>query len=173
MSTLVRLKAELEGVLPPIADSPTGVKAFREVWTLAVAEGRQQQEGVNAQLREELKALATENERLDGLAVEFAHTKERAEAERDHVLAEQKALQVDLVNATEQTKQVLERLADERAAHAKELAASRHELAGEVRKLHEVELELVRLNPNGDLRAPRPSGRPPKQAQMTGESVPT
>ena len=138
-----------------------------------MTEGCQQQEGVNAQLREELKALATENERLDGLALEFANAKERAEAERGRVLEEQKALQPDLVKATEQTKQVLERLADERAAHAKELAASRHELASEVCKLHNVELELVRLKPNGDLRAPKPRGRPPKQKQMAGESVPT
>ena len=43
MSTLLRLKAEIEGSPAPIADSPTGLKTFREVWTLAVTEGRQQQ----------------------------------------------------------------------------------------------------------------------------------
>jgi hypothetical protein len=150
MSTLVRLKTELEGTPPPIADSPAGLKTFREVWALAVTEGRQQQEAVIAQLREELKAVATENERLDGLAVEFSHAKETAETERDSLLAEQRTLQAGLVKGAEQTNQVLEELAEERAARARELAAMRQELAKEVQKVHQMELELVRIKPIDD-----------------------
>jgi Skp family chaperone for outer membrane proteins len=125
-----------------------GLKTFREVWALAVTEGCQQQEGVIAQLREELKAVATENERLDGLGVEFAHAKETAEAERDRLVAEQRTLQAGLVKGAEQTKQVLEDLAEERAARARELAAIRQELAQEVQKVHKMELELVRFKPS-------------------------
>ena len=150
MSTLLRLKAEIEGSPAPIADSPTGLKTFREVWTLAVTEGRQQQEGVIAQLREELKAVATENERLDGLAVEYAHAKETAEAERDRLVVEQSTLQAGLVKEAEQTNQVLGELAEERAARAKELATMRQELAHEVQKVHQMELELVRIKPIND-----------------------
>jgi len=172
MSTLVRLKAEIEGASPTVADSPVALKNFHDVWAQAVAEGRQQQEALVAQLREEMTALATENERLDGLAVEFDHTREKAEAERDHVLGEQKTLQTELVKATEQTKQVLERLADERAAHAKELAASRQELADEVLKLHALQLEMARLNQNAGTPTPRPRGRPPKQKESLGAQLP-
>jgi hypothetical protein len=39
MSTLLRLKAEIEGTPAPIADSPAALKLFREVWVSAVAEG--------------------------------------------------------------------------------------------------------------------------------------
>ena len=103
-----------------------------------------------AQLREELKAVATENERLDGLAVEYAHAKETAEAERDRLVVEQSTLQAGLVKEAEQTNQVLGELAEERAARAKELATMRQELAHEVQKVHQMELELVRIKPIND-----------------------
>ena len=68
MSTLVRLKSELESAAQPVADSEEALKAFRQVWDLAFDEGRKQQEEVIAELRENLRVLATENERLDGIA---------------------------------------------------------------------------------------------------------
>jgi hypothetical protein len=51
MSTLLRLKAEVQGTTPA-TDSPEALKRFREVWTMAVAEGRQQQEVLITQLRQ-------------------------------------------------------------------------------------------------------------------------
>ena len=87
MSTLVRLKAEIEAAAPP-GDSADGLKAFREVWALAVDEGRNQQEAVVLELRESVKALAMENERLEGTimasqnhAAEAEQAKSRAETE--------------------------------------------------------------------------------------------
>ena len=163
MSTLLRLKNKIEGVQPPSEDSPAAIKSFHEVWALAVTEGRKEQENQVAQLREDLNALATENERLDGLAVDCAHVRATVEAERDSVLAEQKALQANLVKATEETKQVLEKLAEERSVHARALAASREELSAETHKLHAVELEVVQLKANNGTQPPRKPGRPPKQ----------
>jgi hypothetical protein len=67
--------------------------------------GRKQQEITIVQLREEVKALATENERLDGSVTEFEQAKDAADVERERVGAELKALPTDLVKATEHTKQ--------------------------------------------------------------------
>jgi hypothetical protein len=69
MTTLVNLKAEIDHDAQTIRDSPEGLEAFREVWALAVEEGRQQLNGVAEDLRESITALATENERLEGVAV--------------------------------------------------------------------------------------------------------
>jgi hypothetical protein len=149
MSTLLRLKAEIQGAPARVTDSPEALKAFHELWTMAVAEGAQQQESLIAQLREELTALATENERLDGMVLESAHAKETAEMARDRALQERGLLQEELVKGTAQTKQVLEKLADERAAHATELAAVRQQLAESVSKVHQLELELLRQKPLG------------------------
>ena len=92
MSTLVRLKAEIEAAAQPVTDSPEGLKAFREVWALAVDEGRKQQDAVLVELRESVKALATENERLEGTALaaqnhaaEIEQAKSRAETELSRV----------------------------------------------------------------------------------------
>ncbi len=155
MSTLLRLKSEVEGTTTPKTDSPDGLKAFRDLWELAVAEGRQLQEGTVVQLREELQALATENERLDGLAVEFQHATKAAEAERDRVLAEHRTLQGDLLKATAEAKVLLEKLADERGNHGKEMAAVRQ-------RVHELELEVAGSKDNSAV-PPRRRGRHPKQ----------
>ena len=69
MSTLIRLKAEIEAAAQPATDSPEALKTFREVWALAVEEGRGQQEAVITELRETVKTLSAENERLDGTAI--------------------------------------------------------------------------------------------------------
>jgi hypothetical protein len=69
MSTLVRLKAEIDAAAQPVADSADGLRAFREVWALAVDEGRQQQEAILLEVRESVKALAAENERFEGVAI--------------------------------------------------------------------------------------------------------
>lgn len=158
MSTLLKLKAEIQGTPAPVTDSPEALKLFRDIWTMAVAEGRQQQEGLAIQLREELTALAVENERLEGLALEYVRAKEAAEGERDRVAEDHKLLQADLVKGASQTKEVLEKLADERAAHATELAAACQQLAEEVGKVHELELELVQLKTLGMLPT-RPGSR--------------
>ena len=143
MSTLLKLKAEVQGSPEPVADSPAGLKKFREVWASALSEGQQLQEAIIVQLREELKALAIENERLDGLAIS-------AESERERTSVELKASQIGIVRAVEENNRSLSMLADERAAHAKELSAIRHELAAEVRKVHELERELMRLQVGRD-----------------------
>ena len=176
LSTLLKLKAEVEGVAPSPADSPTGLKVFQELWTLATTEGRQQAEQLLAQAREELAALVNENERLDGIALaaeERAKELERAKVsletqlhELKHELAkEQEVLQAKLIKATEQARQATQNLAEERTAHAAELRTLRDELASGVRKAHELELELVRIKAVAELQNPTAKPQPSKEKE--------
>jgi hypothetical protein len=155
MSTLVRLKAEIEAAAQPVTDSPEGLKAFREVWALAVDEGRKQQEAVLVELRESVKALATENERLEGTALaaqnhaaEIEQAKLRAETElsrvKTHVEGDLKQAKTALSEATTQAAGALQKLAETQAAHATQVAALQADLTAAVRKAHELELQLVR-----------------------------
>jgi chromosome segregation ATPase len=155
MSTLVRLKGEIEAAAQPVTDSSDGLRAFREVWALAVDEGRQQQEGVLAECRESVQALTVENERLEGAAVaaqdrvaELEHAKSRAEAElsqvRIQVDGELKQARTAQAEATAQIAGAMRELAQDRASHAAQVGALQDDLTAAVRKAHEVELNLVR-----------------------------
>jgi len=135
-----------------------------------MAEGRQQQEALITQLRDELMALALENERLDGLALEYGRAKEASELERDRIAGEYRLLQADLVKGAAQTKDALQRLADETAAHAAESTALRQELSREIRKLHEAELELMRVKAVNQ-EAGRVRGRAADQKRANGEAT--
>jgi len=154
MSTLVRLKSEIEAA-QTMADSPEGLKAFREVWSSAVNEGREKQDAVIVELRESIKALATENERLEGTAVsaqnhavELEQAKSCAEAElsqvKTQIEGERKHAMTALAEATTQAAGALQKLAEAQAAHAAQVTVLQSDLTGAVRKAHELELQLVR-----------------------------
>ena len=155
MSTLVRLKAEIDAAAQPVSDSPEGLKAFREVWALAVEEGRQRQEAVIGELRENLKVLASENERLEGTAIaaqnhatEREQAAVRAEAELRQVKAsldgELKRANTALAEASSLAAGTLQKLTEAQAAHSTQVAALQSDLAAAVRKAHELELQVVR-----------------------------
>ncbi|HZM06211.1 MAG TPA: hypothetical protein VFC44_24685 [Candidatus Saccharimonadales bacterium] len=169
------MKAEIEAAAQPAADSPDGLKTFREVWALAVEEGRQQQAAVLVELRENVKALAAENERLEGTAlaaqnhaVEHEQAKSRAETElaefKIHVEGELKQARTAQAEATSQAAGALKNLAEARAAHAAQVAALQADLTAAVRKAHELELNLVRaealLEAKGIQPATTESGKP-------------
>jgi hypothetical protein len=155
MTTLIRLKNELETAAQGIVDSDEGLKAFREVWALALQEGRQQQEAVITELRDNLQTVLIENEKLEGVAasaLERVASFEEAKARADAVSAKTKAdlenqlsqERTAVIRATEQARQALEQLAQEQANRASEVAGLRSELDKAVGKAHTLELELVR-----------------------------
>ena len=179
MSTLVRLKSEIDAAAQPATDSPDGLKAFREVWALAVDDGRQQQEAVLVEVRESVKALALENERLEGVAVaaqnlaaELDHAKSRAETElnqfKSQVECELKEARTVQAEATTQAAAALQNLAEARAAHAAQVAALQEDLAAAVRKAHQHELNLVRAEAHLEakgIQPPTAEPRKPKHAK--------
>jgi chromosome segregation ATPase len=155
MSTLVRLKAEIEAEAKRLTDPPGALEAFRGVWALARSEGRSEQEHAMTELRDSLQALAGENERLEGTAaaaqkraMDLEEAKAKAETEL-HLLrnnAEQ-----DLSRATStmrdaglQAAKALQELADARGAHATQVAVLQADLTKAQRNAHGFELQLVR-----------------------------
>lgn len=179
MSTLVRLKAEIEDAAQPISDSSEGLRAFREVWALAVEEGRKQQEAVIIELRENLKSLATENERLEGVAMavqnqatELEQAKLKAEAELGQIKAraddELNLVKATLTDATSQAADALQKLAAAQASRATEVGTLQTDLAAAVHKAHNMELQFVRatalLEANG-INPEAPATRKGKQSQ--------
>jgi chromosome segregation ATPase len=155
MSTLVRLKAEIEAEAQQLTDLPQALEAFREVWALARGEGRKEQEKALADLRESLKALATENERLEGVAgaaqrgasdLEAAKSDAQAELNRLRLSAEHDLSQATTTinNAGAQAAKALHELAEARGAYATRFAALQADLTAAHQTAHEFELQLVR-----------------------------
>jgi len=155
MTTLIRLKNEVEAAAQSPVDSEDGLKTFREVWALAVQEGRQQQEAVVAEMRDNLQTVLIENERLEGVASNAmeradrgAEARARTEAALGAVKAEYErrlgAANAALLTANEQARHALDQLATERAERATEVTALRAELVKAAVRSHDLELQLVR-----------------------------
>jgi len=151
LSTVVKLKAELEADALIERDSEEGLKAFRELWALAVEEGRKQQEGETRELREALDAVAAESQKLDG---EVAAAKERVaelEEQRERMLVELATSHEQVTTARASGEQHAgkaaeswERIAKMQEAHAKEVSDLRQQLADAQKIAHTVELKLAR-----------------------------
>lgn len=107
-------------------------------------EGRKEQEAKLLELRDDLKAVATENERLDGIA---ASARDRV-ADLERLLAraeaDRQAAQLASSEAGAQTARALQRLADAQSAHASQVATLQAKLDEAVARAHHLELELVR-----------------------------
>ena len=155
LSTLVRLKAELETPSASPQDSEEALNAFRQVWSLAQTEARKQQDASIAELQETLRPLATENERLDGIAtaaerrcVELEQAKSSAESGALEIRAklggELSRAQGALSDANAQAARSLEKLAKAQSDHAIELADLQRELSDALAKAHDQEIQLVR-----------------------------
>lgn len=155
MSTLVRLKSELDASTRTSNDSPEGLKVFRQTWALAVAEGRQQQEALVSDLRESLNAVATENERLEGLAAAARARSEDLELARSRAETElrdfQSRVQTELdrtrtaaTDANAKAAEALSRLAELQAKHATQVEFLQNERDSAIGKAHEMEIKLTR-----------------------------
>lgn len=177
MSTLVRLKSDLQAAAQSPNDSPEGLKAFRQTWTLAVAEGRKQMEIVATELRESLNAIAAENERLEGQVVaaqnrvrELDEVRARAESDlRDlqaQIHAELHQARAAVAGANAKAAEALECLAESHKTHANQIAALQTERDDAVRKAHEMELQFVRAQ--ALLEAARTADRSQVQHNVAG-----
>lgn len=155
MSTLVRLKAEIDAEALRSTDSPDALHAFREVWDLARAEGRKEQEHALAEVRESLQALASENELLDGAAgaaqrrasdLEAAKSEAEAELDRLRISAEHDLSQATTTigHAGSQAAKALQDLADARGAYGTRFDELQAKLTAAYETAHGFELQLVR-----------------------------
>jgi len=152
LSTVVKLKAEIEADALAQGDSPEGLKAFRELWALALEEGRKQKEVEAEELRQGLDALAAENEKLDGQVAAANSRIADVEKQRDGMVSELAKAndQVTLARATGEQNanklaDALERIAKLQEAQAKEVADLRQQLSSAEKQAHALELKLARV----------------------------
>jgi hypothetical protein len=147
MSTLIRLKAEIEAPPSGPRDSEEALNAFRQLWNTAQEDARKQQGATIADLQETLKMLATENERLDGVAA-VAELR-CAELEQAKSAAETEALQIRVKLEA----RALEKLAKVQSEHAAELADMQRKLSETLAKAHDQEIRLVRAEASATAKA--------------------
>ena len=151
MSTIVKLKAEIESEALDQKDSEDGLKAFREVWAMAVEEGRKQKEAEIEELRQALDAMAAECQSMEGQVAASNDRLKQLESQRDGMVSELAKAneQVTAARATGEqnaTKlaDALERMGKLQGDHAAEITSLRKELAEALAKSHETELKLAR-----------------------------
>ena len=151
LSTLVKLKAEIEADAVVERDSEEGLKAFREVWALAVQEGRNQKDAAAEEMRQALDAMAAESQKMEGevaVAAERAAALEqgRAELTAELTKANERVTAVRATSEQNATKlsEALETLAKIQQSHAAELADLRQQLTEAVKRSHTLEVKLAR-----------------------------
>jgi hypothetical protein len=155
MSTLVRLKTEIEAPTDTSNDSAEGLKAFRAVWSAAVDEGQKNQQARIDELIESVSAMAVENDRLEGAslaannhATELELAKTCAETElrtfKDGVEAELHHARTALAQAEARATDALQKLIDSQANDKCQMTAMRAERDYAVNKAHDIEIKLAR-----------------------------
>jgi len=151
LSTVVKLKAEIEADAVAQGDSSEGLRAFRELWALATQEGRKQKEIEAQELRQTLETFSTENEKLDGQLAAVNGRIAEVEKQRDGLMTELAKANDQVKTArdageqtTKKLADALERIADLQKTQAKEVADLRRQLASAEKQAHAFELKLAR-----------------------------
>lgn len=151
LSTLVKLKAEIEADTVAGRDSEEGLKAFRDVWSLAVEEGRKQKDAELAEMRQALDAMANESQKVEG---EVAAANERvdvldrncSELRAELAKANERVTSARATSEQNATKlsEALAMVAKIQQNHATEMADLRRQLTEAVKQSHALEIKLAR-----------------------------
>ena len=157
ISTLVRLKAEVEAGAVAERDSEEGLRAFRDLWALAISEGKKVKEAEIAELREALDATADEAEKAQGETLAVRERLVAVEAQRDSLISDlaaaNAALTASRVDGSEHSTKiadVLERLAKLQETHAADRQRLEQEIRAEHDRAHKLEIELAKLQAVSD-----------------------
>ena len=152
ISTLVRLKGEIEAGAVQVKDDESGLQAFREIWAQAAEVGRKAKEAEVAELQEALEATAEEAEKAAGETLAAKERLAAVEAQRDALISDLAAAQSALTHAraegaghAEKIAEKMERIASLQEAHAAALAQAGAELRAEHDRAHKLEIELAKL----------------------------
>ena len=152
ISTLVKLKAEIEAGAVAVRDDEEGLKAFRDLWALAIEEGKKVKDAEISELREALDAIADEAEKAQGETLAARERLGSVEAQRDSLISDLAAANAALTAAradgaehSSKIAEVLERVAKLQESHSVALAAAAAELKAEHDRAHKLEIELAKL----------------------------
>lgn len=157
ITTVMNLRNEIEAASLKQTHCPEAIKAFQEVWALAVEEGRKQQQGIIAGLQEDLKTLGATNDTLSGEASaanaranEFGQIK----ASLEERLASSQAA---LAEAGTQAADALKKLVETQEVSSSQVATLQAELKAAVQMAHDFELQLARALAHLEAKGVQPS----------------
>lgn len=152
ITTLVKIRAEVEAEKTAPTDSAEGLAQFRQLWAAAVTEGRRQMETQLAELRASLDAITTENERLEAAAIADANRVGELQSRLDNLVGEisqaNRAATEARAGAASASSQLAQALGDVSTVRAEYLAAiSAHTkaLTTERERTHALEIERATL----------------------------
>ena len=152
ISTLVRLKAEVEAGAVAERDSEEGLRAFRDLWALAIDEGKMVKAAEIAELREALDATADEAERAQGETLAVRERLTAIEAQRDSLISDLASANAAVTSSradgaehSSKIAEVLERVAKLQESHAHDRQRLELEIRAEHDRAHKLEIELAKL----------------------------
>ena len=159
ITTLIKLKAEIEADSVHREDSEAGLKAFRELWDLAVEEGRRQKENELADMQQSIDAMLSESQTMEGQLAATTERMTELEAQRDSMVSELAKSNEQVIAARAAGEQhaqklaaALEKMGDMQVAHGSEISKLRDQLADVQVKAHETELKLARAEVRAEVK---------------------
>ena len=152
ISTLVKLKAEIEAGAVAVRDDEEGLKAFRDLWALAIEEGKKVKDAEISELREALDAIADEAEKAQGETLAVRERLTAIEAQRDSLISDLAAANAAVTSSradgaehSSKIAEVLERVAKLQESHAHDRQRLELEIRAEHDRAHKLEIELAKL----------------------------
>jgi predicted nuclease with TOPRIM domain len=151
MSTLHQLKTELDVESKGKFDSEELMTATRNVMALALDSARKMTQQELAECRDDMAAISSENERIEG-TIELQQDKlALLQTEKDKLASELVQVQTKLTDA-------LQKLNDAQAAHSADTAAL-------VKSAHEKDIEITKLRTALEAQRSERSERPERTAK--------
>lgn len=100
MTTVLKFKREIDAQTEPLVqDSEPGLATFRQLWSLAVDEGRGQRQAEVAEMQETIEALMQDAERLEALTTSSAARLAESERQREDLTKRLAAALQDVATA--------------------------------------------------------------------------
>jgi cell division protein FtsB len=148
LTTLVKLKAEIEAGTGQAPESSEALEAFRKVWRAALEEGQAHQEALVTEARETIKVVCAENERLDARVAAAEASVAQLKDAKSHAELELGRVRGEAADELSRTKtalsDALQKLTAAQTAHAAEVSRLRSDLDAALMKAHNAELDLAR-----------------------------
>lgn len=152
ITTLVKLKAELDQDTTAPQDSTEGLTQFRTLWAAAVMEGKKSVEAQLQELRAGLDAVSLENERLEAAAIASETRINELLGQRDKLVNELSQAINEAVTARAQGEQnaiklaeCLERMERDRSLQVEEFRVMSDKIQAEREKTHELQVERATI----------------------------
>jgi chromosome segregation ATPase len=144
-ATILKYMTELADAETAANDSPQALESFRSIWKVAVQEGRAQRDEEIRNSLETIQAMSAEISTLEGEATSCRSTAAEATKKCDDALAKLTTLNEGLAQARAASERNATKLVETIEKHNLDDKKLREELAQAKDKVHELELQLARV----------------------------